>query len=1125
MSMFQAGEPASCITYHQYGQRCTGTAPCRNCRRRINEHGAQVDGESGEDDYHKKLLTDIFRTIQSTDEAGSQPLLDLIRNGATFPEVRCWLDQTPTGVPTPNQASTTDVRDSKLRAGYEVESGAPPFRSKVMDIHYLCDSAPVKVPAKPWTTVTDDDGLVSHLVSLYFTWDYPFYAFVDPVILIRHMREGNMQSDFCSPFLVNALLANACHYSHYSEAYAVPGDVKTKGTDFLAEAERHLQNNRFEKGPVVRLASIQATLLLYERYSMVGDDDHGYIMLNQAVEMAEALGIINSPQLNLNDSQMSEEMIRSVQRTAWGLFQIDTIVHTNFLRKSAVKDVSIPRLDRETSKPSDKWVAYPLNKPDRPSWLSQAFDEACKLSYIARDMSSTLIPKADDPSGNTAEQKRELYNKLRHWEENLPATFSLAERPAPHIILLRMRYHALLINLYCDWFEGKPPFNAITGEVNQEPSTQVADAEALDIALASAREIATLTRLHKAEYGMERAHQFAMYAILLALFTFLEQDSFNVLDHDFLLLTSAFSIIASRSQVGMHLFHIFRHSVKFRLQCGQWESSVDMPSELNELFFKNTSPEIPDRWNHYAEGLQKLADNGEYIGSLDGRWQSHAASGINDMLRKSRRIKCDEGKPTCRNCIRSKRSCAYANSHDGKPNLRIVVYTPRATFAATSAEKHSLDFFLAQMRTRFPIHFSQRVLQAAHREDVLAHAIIALGAMQQCFEYDDASAIGAWSPMATFSMQHYGKALRLLQERVNEAFILHPRTKGRGRAAGAGTGAGAGAEPDLILISCIFFACFECLRGSTQAAIVHMRSGLNLLREYERDPRTGSIIPKRTMRSLFTRLDNQLIEMRGSSLSMASSDDNLEVVARDPLPEDDVHDSLNALWNHILHGMLDSARALAKGEAPSPSISTPQADVRENMKQLHHTFTRLCISSTSPSSPPPPDGVDYGQDPDILRIWFLLSPMLLTSNTWDPADAWGPHNDNFARIVAIAEAYLARCAAANPSRRRTFAFSLGIVPPLTLTATRSRDPRVQQKALYLLSICNRREGIWDSKVSVQFALKTIEMDQEVRGQPTEEQAATRLKNRAAAFDDILVDDDDERLVKHEPEEDDADGEC
>ncbi|KAL4903061.1 hypothetical protein BDW74DRAFT_56167 [Aspergillus multicolor] len=635
--MFETGDADSnaCITYHQYGQRCTGSAPCRNCRQRLAEHGPQADGGSGEPDYHEKLLSDIFRIIQSTDERGSQPLLDLIRNGATYPEVRCWLDQIITGAPTPSQAFCAEFRGARLRAGYEVESGAPSFRSKVMDVHYLCDSAPVKVPAKPWTSVTDDDALVSHLISLYFTWDYPFYAFVDPEILIKHMSAGQLQSDFCSPFLVNALLANACHYSHYSEAYTVPGDVKTKGTDFLAEAEMHLRKNRFEKGSIVRLASLQATLLLYERYSMVGDDDNGYIMLNQAVEMAEALGIINSPELSLNNSHMSEEMIRSVQRTAWGLFQIDTIVHTNFLRKSSVNDVSIARIDRDLSKPWDTWAAYPLNKPSRPSWLSQAFDEACRLSYIARDMSRTLSPKATNSAVNTPEQKQALYNKLRHWEENLPATFSLHEKPAPHILLLRMRYHALLINLYCDWFEGKPPFNAITGQPNQEePSTRIADSDALEIALTSAREIAVIARLHKEEYGMERAHQFAMYAILLALFAFLEQKSFNVLDHDFLSLTSGFSIIASRSQVGMHLFHIFRHSVKFRLQCGKWESSVAVPRELDELFFKNTSPDIPDKWNHYAEGLQKLADNGEYIGSLDGGWQTHAASGINDMLRK-----------------------------------------------------------------------------------------------------------------------------------------------------------------------------------------------------------------------------------------------------------------------------------------------------------------------------------------------------------------------------------------------------------------------------------------------------------------------------------------------------------
>ncbi|KAL3455141.1 hypothetical protein BJX64DRAFT_272912 [Aspergillus heterothallicus] len=456
------------------------------------------------------------------------------------------------------------------------------------------------------------------------------------------------------------------------------------------------------------------------------------------------------------------------------------------------------------------------------------------------------------------------------------------------------------------------------------------------------------------------------------------------------------------------------------------------------------------------------------------------------LVCKARRIKCDEAKPTCRNCARSKRLCEYARPQTDA-NMRIVVYTPRASFATTGAEKHSLDFFLAAMRSRFPMHFTHPVLQAAHCEDVLSHAVIALGAMQQVYEYDDASAIGTWSPMTQFAMQQYGKALRLLQDRV----IVNARGS-------------VSTSPDVILISSIFFACFECLRGSVAAAVIHIRSGLNLLREYENHPRTGILVPRRTMRSLFTRLDNQLIEMRGSTLSMSSPHDIFEVIAGDPSPEDDVHDALNGVWNHILHGMLDAARVIAKGEPSSPSISTPQANIKENMSRLYNIFEQR-----SPLSGSIPDE-DYGQDPDILRIWFFLSPMLLTAHTWDPADAWGPHNDNFSRIVSLAEGYIARTSQTHSTRKRTFTLSLGVVPPLCLTATRSHDPAVKQKALYLLSICNRREGIWDSRHALQIARKTIELDEHVRDQPSEEQAATRLKNRAATFDDVCVDEAEER---------------
>lgn len=48
-------------------------------------------------------------------------------------------------------------------------------------------------------------------------------------------------------------------------------------------------------------------------------------MLHRAIEMGESLGIVNKKtDLRLSVSQMSEDMIVSIKRTAWGLFQVDT---------------------------------------------------------------------------------------------------------------------------------------------------------------------------------------------------------------------------------------------------------------------------------------------------------------------------------------------------------------------------------------------------------------------------------------------------------------------------------------------------------------------------------------------------------------------------------------------------------------------------------------------------------------------------------------------------------------------------------------------------------------------------------------------------------------------------------
>ncbi|KAB8264774.1 hypothetical protein BDV32DRAFT_75403 [Aspergillus pseudonomiae] len=519
-----------------------------------------------EHNFHRDLLHDLLKVMRSLDESHAKGLFDLLRADSSVEQLRSYIDRTFDELQGFDHNDETISSLERLRERLDVPSGAPPSRPTVMDLNYLCDITPFRVPAKPWTTVTNDDNLVSHLVSLYFTWDYPFYAFVDQKAFIRHMTLGNVDSDLCSPFLVNALLANACYYSQYSEAYVVPGDVASKGRNFLAEAERYLPSHQLEKGGGIRLASLQGALLLYER-----------------------------------------------------------VVHTNFLKPSRVSSVSLDRIDPNETGAGELWVPYPTDKRPRQSWLGQYFDEACKLSYLARDISRHLYHETTTGT-DQFRQKQVFFNKLRQWERALPDNFQVFKSPPPHVLLLRMRYHVLIIGLARDGFGVQSFF------LGSQEQQRTMDESANAISLASAREISALARIHREEYGMERAHQFATYAMMLALFTMLDDPSFDVLSHDFLSLTSAFSITASRSQVGRYLFHIFRQSVRSRNQEERVLQSDAVSDEVKELFGRHSWSQLPDRWGDYADGLER------YRGSFSSGSWNYTASGVRDMLEKYERL-------------------------------------------------------------------------------------------------------------------------------------------------------------------------------------------------------------------------------------------------------------------------------------------------------------------------------------------------------------------------------------------------------------------------------------------------------------------------------------------------------
>lgn len=59
-----------------------------------------------------------------------------------------------------------------------------------------------------WTTVTSDSTLLASLIVSWTTCEYNYYHYIDRDAFLDDVAGGG--TEFCSPLLVNALLASAC---------------------------------------------------------------------------------------------------------------------------------------------------------------------------------------------------------------------------------------------------------------------------------------------------------------------------------------------------------------------------------------------------------------------------------------------------------------------------------------------------------------------------------------------------------------------------------------------------------------------------------------------------------------------------------------------------------------------------------------------------------------------------------------------------------------------------------------------------------------------------------------------------------------------------------------------------
>ncbi|KAI1609312.1 hypothetical protein EDD37DRAFT_653725 [Exophiala viscosa] len=248
---------------------------------------------------------------------------------------------------------------------------------------------------------------------------------------------------------------------------------------------------------------------------------------------------------------------------------------------------------------------------------------------------------------------------------------------------------------------------------------------------------------------------------------------------------------------------------------------------------------------------------------------------------RTRRIKCDEAKPTCVRCASSARKCGgYTDdqnqqetglswqdhswqhswtplaveadhSQTSKSSQEILAY-PQLLVFDSKVEGQAFDFFrsysVPDLTALFRVdedfwHVS--VLRMSMTQPAVRYAVTGLGALHQVFSHgyqtvvpDDTS-----DAQVQFALRQCNRAIKALS-------------------------ANAGRQDEPIhkvsmLMTCILFTCYSTLQGHQTQSLMHFRNGLKLLESLERSTRTSGTSATlydelmESFVSAFTTLENQ----------------------------------------------------------------------------------------------------------------------------------------------------------------------------------------------------------------------------------------------------------------------------
>ncbi|RSL38190.1 hypothetical protein CEP53_015090, partial [Fusarium sp. AF-6] len=403
---------------------------------------------------------------------------------------------------------------------------------------------------------------------------------------------------------------------------------------------------------------------------------------------------------------------------------------------------------------------------------------------------------------------------------------------------------------------------------------------------------------------------------------------------------------------------------------------------------------------------------------------------------KLRRIKCDEGKPSCSKCLSSGRLCAgYGIWDEGRTSpiqctSLSKLNTPIPSMASQE-EKGHFDFFrviaASKLAGAFPSSFWESlVLQASSSELVVLHGASALGAAYK----------SRAQTICGGMLQNHISADAA--NRQDQSFAVKQTEKRLLRNG---------------LIVCILVTAFELVQGNHKAAATHLKNGFILVRRaqncgYEVEPDLAEPFARAYMQSML---------LEGSN-SMSTLTKEMWMLTEIPKTFGSFYEA-----RHHLDALLIGAVRLSE-DFESDNYRCP-GDIHQLATLERASSAWICAYEASLQGLLSQSNHRTIYGVFMLRMFHTMASIMISTTLAPHECIFDKHTEQFASIIdqtlkmwnmngfAVGGPFEGHRSVTGPR----VTFDLGIISPLYYTAVKCRNPRLRRQAIGLLTVAPYRE--------------------------------------------------------------------